>query len=257
MANIMDEFNKLHKLNISQDKTAHQYKSRSKAAKPQGDLKEEIYDLYYDVNDTITNSTTSNPNDAESNVYDIENVFDFCERNAPFLWVSNDGSDTLYVISLHSGESHSSRERPIYPGQVKTYKNVYELRLRSPTAGLPYRVSEYPICCNSASGTSSRGSALETPINISAAGDNTIIAAPAAGLRIRIVNMFLICSAAVAVTLKSGAATNLSGAMSFAANSGMGFNGDFNPLQCNLAQAFVINLGGNVQVSGFVLYYIE
>lgn len=223
----------------------------------QGKIQVNKYRLYYDVNDTITNATATNPNDSESASYDQEQIFNHLERHGEKVVVSNDGSDTLFVIASHDGTSHFSRERPIYPGENKTYYNVYELRLRSPTAGLPYRITEYPLCCSNTPGSvSSRGNPLRIAINISAAGNNTVIAAPAAGLRIRIVNMFYVCTGAVTVTLYSGA-NAITGTMSFAANSGMGFNGDSNPLQMNTAEAFIMNLGGNVQVSGFVLYYIE
>lgn len=151
MVNTMDEFNKLKSLNISQDKTTHQYKSRSDAAKPQGALKEEIYDLYYDIDNTITTALDTTPaggriEDSENTGYNQERIFDFCERNAPFLWVTNDapvGGAILYVICSHKADvAHFTKERPIYPQQYKVYKNVYELRLRSPTKGLAYRVSE-------------------------------------------------------------------------------------------------------------------
>ena len=97
-------------------------------------------------------------------------------------------------------------------------------------------------------------------INIATSGDNTIIAAPAAGFIIKIVKMFFAVASSVNVTFKSGA-NALTGAMTFATGLGstnvFSFDGDFNPLSMNAAEAFIINLSGNVQVSGFVLYYVE
>ena len=148
MVNTMDEFNKIHKMNISQDKSTQQYKSRSDSAKPQGELKEEIYDLYYDVSNTITNSVTTNPNDSENTNYYGEEIIKNIDRNAPKLWVINDaavGGPAIFVVARHNGTGHFSRERVIYPKEIKTYKNIYELRLRSAVAGTPYRVTEYPI----------------------------------------------------------------------------------------------------------------
>lgn len=156
MVNQMEELNRIHRerirsLNISQNKTTQQYKSRSDAAKPQGELKYEIYDLYYDNNSTITTALDTTPpggiiNDPENTNYNQESIFEEIERNAPFLCVANDaplGGGTLYVLSTHSGTGHFSRERPIYPQQFKVYYNVFELRLRSAVQGLPYRVFEY------------------------------------------------------------------------------------------------------------------
>lgn len=152
----MEELNRIHiekirNLNISQNKTTHQYKSRSDTAKPQGDLKYEIYDLYYDINSTITTALDTTPiggiiNDPENTNYNQERIFEYIERNAPFLCVTNDaplGGGVLYVVAAHAGTGHFSRERPIYPQQYKLYYNIYEVRLRSPVQGLPYRVFEY------------------------------------------------------------------------------------------------------------------
>jgi len=99
---------------------------------------------------------------------------------------------------------------------------------------------------------------LKAVININLAGDNIIVAAPAAGskIKIRLVKILFVCTAAVAIILKSGA-TSLTGAMSFAANAGLVFEGDFNPLDMIQEEAFIINLGGAVQVSGFILYHLE
>ena len=88
------------------------------------------------------------------------------------------------------------------------------------------------------------------------AGDNTIIAAPGTNFFIRIVKLLFVVTGAVTVTLKSGV-NNLTGAMAYSANGGVGFDGDFNPLEMNANEAFIINLGGAIQVSGFVLYYID
>ncbi|MDD3474321.1 MAG: hypothetical protein PHP08_00275 [Candidatus Dojkabacteria bacterium] len=257
---------------FKQAQNSQQKRSRSEKAIPEGNIETRKFKNYYDNNSTITLAQATNPNDPDVNTYNRERIFVSVERNAEQVIVSNDGTDTLFVIVSHGGEMQWSRERPVYPGENKIYYNVYELRLRSPTASLPYRVSEYPICCTgnslTSSGTSSgtmfagsvfaaRGNPTRAVININTSGDNTIIAAPAtSGQRIRIVNLFFIAASAVGVILKSGA-NNLTGVMSFAGNSGMGFNGDFNPLQMNANQAFIINLNGNIQVSGFVLYYTE
>lgn len=157
---VMEEFNKLasiNSLNISQNKGTHQFVFRSEGAKPQGKLDDEIYDNYYDINNTITTAFATDPNDPDAQtvvagvitpVYNRETVFESLERNAPYIWITNDedtGGATLFVICSHRGGEHFSRERPIYPTEYKVYKNVYEIRLRSASAGAAYRVSEYEI----------------------------------------------------------------------------------------------------------------
>lgn len=154
MVNRMDE---LQSLNISQNKHTQQYISRSEVAKPQGLLQKEIYDNYYDVNNTITIAQSTDPNDPDAQVvvagvitpvYNREAIFESLERNAPYIWITNDApasGPTIYVIASHRGGEHFSRERPVYPQEYKVYKNIYELRLRSPTQGTAYRVTEYDL----------------------------------------------------------------------------------------------------------------
>ena len=117
---------------------------------PEGKIEIRKYRNYYDVNNTITTAQAANPNDEDHPNYNRERVFEVLERNAETIRVTNDGNDTLYIIVSHEGGQNFSRERPIYAGDIKEFYNVYELRLRSPTAGLPYRVTEYKIdvnCC--------------------------------------------------------------------------------------------------------------
>lgn len=124
--------------------------SKSDKSRPRGQAVSNIYKNYYDIDDTIRIAQAINPNDQDNPNYNQERVFEALERNAELLHVSNDGSDILYVVTSHQGGQSSSRERPIYPGEIKKIFNVYELRLRSATVGLPYRVSEYSIRCCSA-----------------------------------------------------------------------------------------------------------
>jgi hypothetical protein len=119
--------------------------AKSWEAISRGSIKVRRYANYYDVSSTITTAGASNPNDFDSAVYNIEKVFEDLERYAEIMYVANDGSDTLYVIVSHGGRTRFSQEAPIYPGEIKFYYNVYEIRLRSPTAGLPYRATEYRI----------------------------------------------------------------------------------------------------------------
>lgn len=119
--------------------------AKSWEALSQGTLDIRRYANYYDVTDTITTAGSSDPNDFDSPVYNVERVFEYLERYSEIIYVANDGTDILYAIVSHGGRTRFSQEAPIYPGEIKCYFNVYEIRLRSPTAGLPYRVTEYCI----------------------------------------------------------------------------------------------------------------
>ena len=123
---------------------------KGQKAFPKGLIERKIYDNYYDSNNTITNIQLTNPNDEDHPNYNRERIFESLERNAELLYVANDGIYTMYAIASHAGGQSFTRERPIYPGEIKLYYNIYEIRLRCETAGNPYRVTEYDIdtsCC--------------------------------------------------------------------------------------------------------------
>ncbi len=115
-------------------------------------------DDYYDTPRTaITVGTLVQPNspDQISNAttvpitlgYQMEQIYATLQRIAPKITVINDGSDILFVITSPDGKSWSS-EVTILRGEARTFWNVWEARLRSPTQGtLPniggvYRVTE-------------------------------------------------------------------------------------------------------------------
>src|SRR5262245_38524386 len=100
------------------------------------------------------------------------------------------------------------------------------------------------------------------PIDQNTSGDRTLVAATA-GSRIRITSMKVVVTGAVTLTWKRGT-TALSGAESYAANGRLvlplpptdpsgGMNGYF---ETAVNEAFVVNLGGNVQVSGHLTYVL-
>lgn len=100
-------------------------------------------------------------------------------------------------------------------------------------------------------------------IDTATSGDNQLVGAnPSA--RIRVVSYTLVCSAAVSVRWRatssiSGATTNLSGAMSFAANGGAVAVGSVDTplLETPAGSSLVLNLSGAVQVSGHYSYFYE
>ncbi|MBU0846743.1 hypothetical protein KKH23_06090 [Patescibacteria group bacterium] len=113
---------------------------------------------YYDTPQrVITVATPTQPNspDIISNVitatpgYQAETIYATLQRIAPKITVINDGSDTLFIITSPEGMTWSS-EATILSGEARTFWNVWEMRLRSPTAGIlgtpntggVYRVTE-------------------------------------------------------------------------------------------------------------------
>ena len=89
-------------------------------------------------------------------------------------------------------------------------------------------------------------------IDINTLGDNTII--PASTGAINIIHIWLIVANAVGVTFKDGT-TAITGKMSLATNGGFAVNANREfPIILSAGNAFVINLDGNVQVSGMVMY---
>lgn len=109
---------------------------------------------------------------------------------------------------------------------------------------------------NSEIDPASAGTALTTKfasIDTATSGDNTIVAAVTTK-KIRVLSVSLVCSAAVAVRWKSAAATNVSGAMSFAANGGYSAESQFGLLETTAGEALVLNLSVAQQVSGHVSY---
>lgn len=95
-------------------------------------------------------------------------------------------------------------------------------------------------------------------ISISSSGDNTIIAAPTNGF-LAIDQVNLIPDSAVSMKLISGT-TDRTGVYSLTANQGYTMDNVMchqkGIITCGVGEAFIINLGGAVQCSGFVRYRI-
>jgi len=101
---------------------------------------------YYDNATTITTAASSDPNDFDSAIYNKEEIYKTKGRFSEKIIVKNDGFIDLFVIVSHGTSTTSfSKEVPVYSGEIKTYYNVYELRLRSSVAGHKYRVMEYDL----------------------------------------------------------------------------------------------------------------
>lgn len=103
-------------------------------------------EIFYEVSDTISTYGTAQtaPLSDDSASYIRERVFDRLGMKAPKLNVYNDGPGTWYVRHSHDGHNFSE-EFPIFEGEAKTYLNIYELRHRSPIAGMNYRITEFEL----------------------------------------------------------------------------------------------------------------
>jgi hypothetical protein len=118
---------------------------------------------YYDRTTTIQNAVP-NSLPAEDPLYNREEFYRYARRNADKLWVVNDGAADLFVryTSSDEGVESFSEENVIHPNDSKVYYNVFELRLRSPLMGLPYRISENEIVTGTASGGGGGGNVVVT-----------------------------------------------------------------------------------------------
>lgn len=94
-------------------------------------------------------------------------------------------------------------------------------------------------------------------ISTAAAGQTLLVAANAT-LKIKVVSYVIVASAAVTVKFQSGN-TDLTGAMALAANGGISAVGQpsAHVLETIVNNALNINLGGAVQVSGHLSYFLE
>lgn len=98
------------------------------------------------------------------------------------------------------------------------------------------------------------GEVFSAPVNVSASGNTTAIAA-SAGKRIVTLAGDLIAAGAVTVTVQSSGGTVLDGPFAFAANGGKVYpQVDWGHFATGLGEGLVINLGGTIQVGGHLLY---
>jgi hypothetical protein len=99
--------------------------------------------LFYDVSATNATAVTTVP-EANSALYTREQIWEHLQRNGKIVNLYNDGPGPWYIRISHDGEQFSG-EFPIYEGEAKTVKNVYEIRHRSPHADMDYRITEFEM----------------------------------------------------------------------------------------------------------------
>lgn len=104
-----------------------------------------IVELKYDSGTlTLANAVAAEPDtdNVSATGYVRVGIYDTLERISPVLYLINNGPGIIYARMSKNGQEFSF-ESPINEGEVKTYYNVYEIRLRSPTANTNYIVTEY------------------------------------------------------------------------------------------------------------------
>lgn len=114
--------------------------------------------------------------------------------------------------------------------------------------------TEYALATRNIPATLKTSSLTGTPINISAAGDNTIVAGVALQT-IRAFKLFFVAAAPVEVKFKDGAGVDLTPYMPLTANGSFVLDFDTQPwLEASAGNDFIINLSAPVQVSGRLQY---
>lgn len=94
----------------------------------------------------------------------------------------------------------------------------------------------------------------EAVINFSTTGDNTVVSGTASQT-IRVFRIFFVSSASTTITIKDGAGTSLTGAMTM--GQGGGFTLDYQQIAwftTSSGNGFVISQTGTAQISGRIYY---
>lgn len=93
-------------------------------------------------------------------------------------------------------------------------------------------------------------------VNTATSGNNTIVAAQGAGVKIRVVGFMLVAAGAVTANFQSGAGgTTLTGAMSLITGVSVPYGpGPWGLFETAANAILNLNLSGAIQVSGFVVW---
>jgi hypothetical protein len=98
---------------------------------------------------------------------------------------------------------------------------------------------------------------LFAEINVAGSGDNDVLAGTK-GKKIKVVNYVVVAAASVVVKWKTSSGAELSGPMSFIANSGVSAQGSKDAwlFETALGDDLILNLGLAVSVGGHLCYYL-
>ena len=175
----------------------------------------------------------------------------------PRIRQSADGTNWAYTSVLTADATQATST---YTFDIAIYAPYVQIEYtQNGTPGnLTAQGMAYGIGGGSSSSSSSTSGivtdATTTPLSISTIGDNTVIAAPGAGLSLRIYHLDYVTAGAVTVIMRS-AATALSGSYVFPDIASYAFDAaSSGPIICGDNEAFVINLSAGVALGGMILY---
>ena len=210
---------------------------------------------YYDVSNTITTASATDPHDFDSPVYNKEEIYKIKGRYAEKITVLNDGSATLYVIISHGKTAMNySKEVPIYAGEAKIYYNVYELKLRSATAGHPYRVAEYEIRSINAILKGSDGTNLVT-VAVDASGNIIAVMKGTDGVNLRTVSVDVNGQIIMVPRGSNGNYLNVDTNGFLSALIKGNFQGTLKTVSVDTSGRIEAFIQGNIPTSGPVIFY--
>jgi hypothetical protein len=215
-----------------------------------------------------------------ANTSNTDGDYEFLQMSAGRLWASATidaplpaGSNVIGAVTANAGTNLNTSALLLdatFTGRINT-QGQKTMAASTPVV-LASDQSAVPVSGTTTSNQGSAGSAdwrmdlrrglalNFAAIDVAASGDNTLVAADATR-KVKVLSYVLVADAAVTARWKSGAAGNLSGAMSLAANGGAVAPaiapGQGHWLETAVNQALVLNLGGAVGVRGHLSYVLE
>lgn len=107
----------------------------------------ELVDLKFDSGlQILPNAVTTAPTPDNVNPvtgYTRVVIYDILNRTSPELYFLNQGPGTIFLRMSKDGKMFSESENVVFEGEVKTFYDVYELRIRTTTAATQYIVTEF------------------------------------------------------------------------------------------------------------------
>jgi hypothetical protein len=94
-------------------------------------------------------------------------------------------------------------------------------------------------------------------VNAASSGNNTLVAAPGVGIKIRVISLFAVCGVAATSMKLQSASTDITALLAFSANGGMVLNDNPNGwFQTAANEALNVNLNGANAVGVNITYLL-
>lgn len=94
--------------------------------------------------DEINNKVFDETFVSTETTYVSHNISDFLSHNAENITIKNDGAGEIYIQYSPNGK-YFSNEAILYETESKIYTNVSQLKVRTPSTGVKYRISNFEI----------------------------------------------------------------------------------------------------------------